>query len=146
MNKIFLTRLYTTFSKFNLEPIKVTDNAWNKIGNILKIQSNNWGFLFSAEGGGCGGFNYSFKTINNEKYNKILNKSKIKPSIIHNNNNGNNSNKIMIDPYSEMFLLGTTIDYVIEDYNKNIFENKFIFIPNKDLATTCGCGISFSPK
>ena len=141
MQRIFLTRLYTTFSKSNFEPIKVTDNAWNKIGNILKIQSNNWGFLFSAEGGGCGGFNYSFKTIDYDKYNKIFDKSKIKPSIINNDNN-----KIIIDPYSEMFLLGTTIDYVKEDYNKNIFESKFIFVPNKELATTCGCGVSFSPK
>ena len=43
-----------------------------------------------------------------------------------------------------MFLLGTTIDYVKEDYNKNIFESKFIFVPNKDLANTCGCGVSMT--
>ena len=141
MFRQFLRRSYTTISSSKLVPINVTTNAWNKIENILKIQSNNWGFLFSAEGGGCGGFNYSFKTIDNDRYNKIFDKSKIKPSIINNDNS-----KIMIDPYSEMFLLGTTIDYVKEDYNKNIFESKFIFVPNKELATTCGCGVSFSPK
>ena len=45
-----------------------------------------------------------------------------------------------------MFLLGTTIDYMYEDYNYGIFESKFIFLPNKKLASSCGCGISFTPK
>ena len=45
-----------------------------------------------------------------------------------------------------MFLFGTKIDFIKEDYNKNIFESKFIFIPDKNLATSCGCGISFNPK
>ena len=47
---------------------------------------------------------------------------------------------------SEMFLLGTTIDYVTEDYTQGNFENKFIFKVNPKLASSCGCGISFSPK
>ena len=45
-----------------------------------------------------------------------------------------------------MYLLGTTIDYVKEDYSKNIFESKFVYIPDKDKATSCGCGVSFNPK
>ena len=58
----------------------------------------------------------------------------------------NNGAKLLIDPLSEMYLLGTTIDYIIEDYDKGIFENKFVFIPDKNLASACGCGISFTPK
>ena len=142
MYKNVISRCYSTIkSNIKLTPITVTDNAWNKIRNILETQTDNWGFLFSAKGGGCGGFNYCFNPINREKYNKIFDKSKIKPSVIL-----DDTCKVMIDPYSEMFLLGTTIDYVKEDYNKNIFESKFIFVPNKELATTCGCGVSFSPK
>ena len=57
-----------------------------------------------------------------------------------------NNTKFLIDPMSEILLLGTTIDYVSEDYDKGIFENKFIFITNKYLASSCGCGISFTPK
>lgn len=51
-----------------------------------------------------------------------------------------------MDPIVEIFLIETTIDYISQDYDKNIFENKFIFIPDKDFATSCGCGISFFPK
>lgn len=54
--------------------------------------------------------------------------------------------KILIEPKSEMLLIGTTIDYIKEDYDKNIFENKFIFIPDKTLTSSCGCGISFIPN
>jgi Fe-S cluster assembly iron-binding protein IscA len=53
---------------------------------------------------------------------------------------------LFVDPLSEMLLLGTTIDYVQEDYNQQIYESKFVFTPQKDLATSCGCGVSFSPR
>jgi Fe-S cluster assembly iron-binding protein IscA len=58
----------------------------------------------------------------------------------------NNNIKIYIDQLSEFYLLGTKIDYISEDFNKNIFESKFTFTPNKNKASSCGCGISFSPK
>jgi Fe-S cluster assembly iron-binding protein IscA len=53
---------------------------------------------------------------------------------------------VYIDPLSELYLLGTTIDYINQDYIKNIFESKFIFNIDKELASACGCGISFTPK
>ena len=53
---------------------------------------------------------------------------------------------LYVDPLSEMYLLGTTIDYIHEDYSKGQFESKFNFDINKDLMSSCGCGISFSPK
>jgi iron-sulfur cluster assembly accessory protein len=136
-----IRRLFSTTNKYF--PITITDNAWSKIYEILNTKTNNY-FLFSAIGGGCNGFNYNFKLIDREKYNKLYNSdtgSKIKPSIIENENK-----KVIIDPMSEMFLFGTTIDYISENYNKGIFENKFVFIPDKNLASTCGCGISFTPK
>ena len=55
-------------------------------------------------------------------------------------------NHVFVDPMSEMLLLGTTIDYIKEDYNNQIYESKFIFTPRKELATSCGCGVSFSPR
>ena len=45
-----------------------------------------------------------------------------------------------------MYLLGTTIDYIHEDYSKGQFESKFKFELNKESMTGCGCGVSFSPK
>jgi len=108
---------------------------------IISIQSAE-SFLFSATSGGCNGFNYNLQLLNKEKYNKILmNNQKIKPTKIENGNI-----KLLIDPMTEMLLLGTTIDYVSENFEKGIFENKFIFTADKTVATSCGCGVSFNPK
>jgi iron-sulfur cluster assembly accessory protein len=115
--------------------INITSNAWNKMGSIIK-QSKKHMFLFSATSGGCSGFNYDLSTIDKQEFNTLH-----KPNILE-----YNEIKLAVDPLSEMYLLGTTIDYISEDYNKNIFESKFVFIPDKELATGCGCGVSFNPK
>ena len=58
----------------------------------------------------------------------------------------NENTNIYIEPISEMYLIGTTIDYIEEDVNKGIFENKFVYKIDKNIASSCGCGISFTPK
>ena len=130
------------FSSLNISSIKVTDNAWNKMNEITNKQ-NIFQFLFSSTSGGCNGFNYNLTLISDEEYDKIITEEcqKIKPTILE-----NSSTKILVDPISEFLLLGTTIDYEKEDYSKGIFESKFLFIPDKNLASTCGCGVSFTPK
>ena len=119
--------------------IKVTDCAWNKINSILSINKNK-AMLLNISSGGCGGFNYIFNIISDPNNNHAVDKY----SIIISPKNINN--KIYIDSMAEFYILGTTIDYIKEDYNNNIFENKFLFIPDKSLATNCGSGISFSLK
>jgi iron-sulfur cluster assembly accessory protein len=133
-----MKRLFSTSTKF---PINVSKNAWDKMKKILSIQSAE-SFLFSATSGGCNGFNYNLRLLNKEKYNNFfMNNHKIKPTKIE-----NGDIKILIDPMTEMLLLGTTIDYVSENFEKGIFENKFIFTADKTVASSCGCGISFNPK
>ena len=132
----------------NKEIITITNNAWTKIASILSqvnktntnTQTNTQtntapSMLFSINGGGCNGFKYDLNidTDNNpDKYEKYMFIEKDK-------------NRVYIDPISELYIIGTTIDYIKEDFNKNIFESKFIFIPDKTLATNCGCGTSFTP-
>ena len=118
--------------------ILVTKNAWNKMSNIIKLSNNNLGFLFSASSGGCNGFNFNLDLIDNNSYIDII---KLKPTIIE-----NDQTKLYVDPLSEMYLLGTTIDYIKEDYSKGQFESKFVYEVDKNLLSTCGCGISFTPK
>ena len=133
-------RLLSTykFSTKSQNVIDITNNAWIKIIDIL--DNNKYGMIFSATTGGCNGFNYNLQVLDEDNYKKIIT-YRVKPSIIK-----NRRFNVYIDPLSEMFLLGTTIDYQNENYSKGIYESKFIFIPNKDKATSCGCGISFTPK
>ena len=120
-------------------PLIITTPAWNKMTDILS-QNKKHAFLFSAKGGGCNGFNYILESISSNNYDKVMMTSPT--PIIHINNN----TKLVIEPLSEMLLLGTTIDYIEEDYSNDVFESKFTYTPQKDKATSCGCGISFSPK
>lgn len=130
---MFVKRFINTISNHN---IKITESAWNKISKILKKTEGN-SFIFSAKGGGCNGFNYDFRSINDEEFNKIIfDSGKIKPTILENNNS-----KIIIDPLSEFLLINTCIDYY-----ENIYESKFIFKRDKSMVTSCGCGTSFSIK
>ena len=99
-------------------------------------------FIFSATSGGCNGFNYNLKLLDEPTYQNLALAQGVIPLTILKNN----TTRVVIDPVSEMVLLGTTIDYVREDYAEGRFENKFVFIPDRDLATSCGCGVSFTPR
>ena len=120
--------------------LKITNNAWKKMTKIINTKKAK-GFIFSAVSGGCNGLNYKLKLFHNNSELDEINKGKVKSTKIVNDNVS-----VYIDPLSEMFLIGTEIDYISEDFDKGIFENKFIFTPDKNIATSCGCGISFSPK
>jgi len=119
--------------------IQVTKNAWNRMNNILKLSNNKYGFLYSLSSGGCNGFNFELNLLEKTNYDKIIQNKYL--TILKNDNT-----KLYIDPIGEMYLLGTKIDYISEDYKKNIFENKFIFEVDKNIMSTCGCGTSFSFK
>ena len=120
-------------------PIKVTRNAWLKMSDIINKSKMNYGFLYSCSSGGCNGFNFELNLLNKDYYEKIKDNKFL--TILT-----NEYTKLYIDPVSEMYLLGTTIDYIHEDYENKIFESKFHFEINKENMTSCGCGISFSPK
>ena len=119
--------------------IQVTKNAWTKMSQIIRSTKNHYGFIYSASSGGCNGFNFELNLLE-KKLHKQITTNKFHTVL----NNG--ETKLYIDPISEMYLLGTTIDYIHEDYENKIFESKFHFVINKENMTSCGCGISFSPK
>ena len=127
------------FKNISRTKIHITTNAWKKMDNIMQISENKLGFLFSASSGGCNGFNFELNLIDPETHSELSN---TKNTLILKNNNTN----LYIDPKSELFLMGTTIDYVTEDFQNGQFENKFVFNIDKNLASSCGCGISFMPK
>ena len=133
-----LSRNFSSIIKKNL--ISITPAAWSKMQTIGNKTKNNI-FLFGASSGGCAGLNYEFKNTTKEYIDSITSGTKIPIKTMK-----NNEIVVHIDPLAEMYLIGTTIDYVSEDYSKGIYESKFIFIPDKDIAGGCGCGTSFYLK
>ena len=120
--------------------IFVTQNAWLKMRDIICVSENKFGFLFSATSGGCSGFSFNLDLIDKKIFTELT-QHKLKPTILE-----GEKTKVYVDPLSELYLFGTNIDYIKEDYSKGQFESKFVFKIDKDLATSCGCGISFTPK
>ena len=135
--------MYKLFRTMNTSPktaINISTNAWNKMRRIWK-NTNNENFLFAANAGGCSGLNYEFRNITSSEASELSGKSRIPITCME-----DKGLKVYVDPLSEMYLLGTTIDYISEDYAAGIYESKFIFNPDRDIAGTCGCGISFYMK
>ena len=124
---------------YRMNSINITKNAWNKMSQIIRLTKNQYGFLYSASSGGCNGFNFELNLLKEGELDKIKNN---KFYTVLNDKNTN----LYVDPLSELYLLGTSIDYVTEDFSSGEFESKFKFGINKELMTSCGCGVSFSPK
>ena len=119
--------------------MNITKSAWNKMSNIIQKAGNQLGFIYSASSGGCNGFNFELNLLDKKLHSEII-KNKYHTVLL------NDNSKLYIDPISEMFLLGTTIDYIHEDYSKGQYESKFKFEIDKNNMTSCGCGISFNIK
>ena len=131
-----IRRFLTSFPK---SPVIVTPNAWNRMESIIKKQDA-FCFYLDIKSGGCSGFSYDMKLLNFVKYCDMTERYK------YNNLIENGEAKLFIEPMAEMYLIGTTIDYESEDFEKGRFESKFTFTPDKKFATSCGCGVSFNPN
>ena len=119
-------------------PVSLTKRAEVRLSELCRAKDAH-GFVFSAESGGCSGLNYKLKSVKDQS--EVLRLKTGNLSISHVQLP---QGKLYVDPMSEMFLIGTEIDYVPEDIENNVFDSKFVF--NNDGAMTCGCGSSFVPK
>lgn len=106
--------------------ITITNQAYNRLHNILKSTNKN-NIKFFLKGGGCNGFNYYLEPSNDkpEKYDEIV---KLKNFEVH------------VCGNSLIHLLGTNIDW-----KEDVMESKFYF-DNPMANSKCGCGTSFSSK
>jgi iron-sulfur cluster assembly accessory protein len=132
--------LHKSLHTLSKQLIHISANAWKKMKNI-NIETNKNTFLFAANTGGCGGLNYEFKNVDADVITEMSTTSKIPITVLE-----NEELKVYIDPLSEMYLVGTTIDYLYQDYSQGIYESKFVFKPDKNIASSCGCGVSFYVK
>jgi len=104
--------------------ITITDNAADRIIDLIIERDNVSALRVFVQGGGCSGFNYGFafaEEINDED------------EMIE-----NGDATIVIDPMSLPYLEGATIDY------KSDIAGSMFTISNPNATTTCGCGQSFS--
>ena len=107
--------------------ITISFLAKKKLINLIKKEGKS-AFLY-LKGGGCNGFSYKFKIMENDK----------KPNKMDEIFKIDNYNLYLCNK-SFMFLLGTHIDFI-----EDIMGSRFDF-QNKNIENKCGCGTSFNFK
>ena len=120
-----------------MQPIVMTENAANKIGELITEEGNfQLKLRVFITGGGCSGFQYGFsfdETINEDD-------TVISKTIVKKDTADCDSIKIqlLVDPMSLVYLVGAEIDY------KSDLTGEQFIIRNPNAKTTCGCGSSFA--
>src|SRR4051812_11719654 len=105
--------------------VVLTDRAAKKIGRVLAKQPAGTVLRIIVAGGGCSGFQYEYKIVQETPANDDLVLAK-------------DNATVLIDPLSLEFMGGAEIDYV-DDLIGQSFQ-----IRNPNAVASCGCGTSFS--
>lgn len=121
----------------NVAGLIFTQSAANKVFQLIQEEGNPLlNLRVFITGGGCSGFQYGFTfdpVINDED--TIVEK---KIAREEDEDGGEGTVKLLIDPMSLQYLVGAEIDY-----REDIEGSQFV-IRNPNAQTTCGCGSSFS--
>ena len=107
------------------EPIiRLSDKAVNRIKEIMsKAENTAIGVRIGVKSGGCAGLSYIMEYARDKKPNEEIIEDK--------------GVKVFIDPKAVMYLLGTEMDFKVEE-----FSSTFVF-KNPNETERCGCGESF---
>ena len=125
MNAVTEIREADSFAGKIPDPLVFTDNAANKVKQLIEEEGNNELKLrVFVTGGGCSGFQYGFT------FEESVNEDDTPME--------KNGVTLLIDPMSLQYLTGAEIDY-----QENAEGAQFV-IKNPNATSTCGCGSSFS--
>ena len=107
------------------QPIKILPAAIDRIRHLLsKRNRESFGIRVGVKSGGCSGLSYTIEYADSARpFEEIIEHEDI---------------KVLIDPKAIMYLLGSEMDFVEEQ-----FKSGFIF-KNPNEKSRCGCGESFS--
>ncbi len=118
--------LIVKFSNIVFMQINIADSAILRVVELV-TQSKDTdmiGLRVSVFGGGCSGFMYNYKLESNQNDDDLVINS--------------NGIKFLIDPTSQPFLEGSTLEF-IQELGASYFK-----VSNPNATGKCGCGSSFS--
>ncbi|MBI5200180.1 MAG: iron-sulfur cluster assembly accessory protein [Elusimicrobia bacterium] len=105
--------------------IGLTAGAAQKVQALLAKEGKPRGFLrVKVSSGGCAGMSVAFEISDQASGDDKVYES--------------NGAKVVIDPKSEFFLFGSTVDW-----QSSLMKSGFV-MQNPNATSTCGCGTSFS--
>jgi iron-sulfur cluster assembly accessory protein len=101
--------------------VTITEKARDYLSNVAKDGAL---VSLSVQGGGCSGFQYKWGLTTDAKHNDFDWSDPI-------------DDVLVVCPLSEMYLLGSQVDYVEE------LGGSFLAVKNPMSTSSCGCGESF---
>ena len=104
-------------------PPKVTDRAFERLGEILRATGQDKSLRVAVEGGGCSGFQYDIKLDDPAPDDLVIEKD---------------GRRVLVDSISLPYLSNAVIDFSAE-----LIGARFV-IENPNAVSSCGCGTSFS--
>lgn len=105
--------------------VTLTESAKQYLCKIAR-DNNRSHVWFGVDGGGCSGFTYSWDFVDSVESGMEIDCGE--------------GVSLVVDSASEMFVLGSEIDYVQE------LGGSFLKVNNPLASASCGCGESFSVK
>lgn len=104
--------------------ISLSQKAIDKVKELQnKHDKQGWPLRLGIKGGGCAGFNYAlYFDKSHKESDQVFEEDGV---------------KILVDPKSYLYLVGTKIDYIEE-----LTASGFVF-ENPNSTGSCGCGHSF---
>jgi iron-sulfur cluster assembly accessory protein len=106
------------------QTVIVTERAAQRIAEILRGEAGESVLRVAVEGGGCSGFQYRFDIERGQAPDDLV----IERA----------GAKVVIDPISLQYLVGSRIDYADELIGASFR------VENPNATASCGCGTSFS--
>ncbi|HEY8475618.1 MAG TPA: iron-sulfur cluster insertion protein ErpA [Chloroflexota bacterium] len=104
--------------------ISLTDAAVQKVRDLMtKENKTEYGLRVFIKGGGCAGFSYGLAFDTPRQDDQVIDANGV---------------RVIVDPFSAMYLEGTEIDYV-----DGLMGAGFA-INNPNAVTSCACGHSFN--
>lgn len=115
-----MIRFFSSRSFFN-----VTEAAASRLKELIKEKGeNDIGIKIGVKKRGCNGLSYTMDYLKEQnKFDEVVEVDGV---------------KIIIDAKAQMFVIGTTMDYI-----NTPLQQEFVF-NNPNAKGTCGCGESFS--
>jgi len=116
--------------------LEITANCVNRIHQLQSQRNKNIALRVTVDGGGCSGFQYGFEI-------EDLRSSPSKDSLPNEEDNlfEKDGAFVIVDDISLAYITGSKIDYIEE-----LISSSFRVADNPKSESSCGCGVSFSPK
>ena len=107
-----------------LQPVTLSASAAARVNKVLAREAPGSSLRVAVDGGGCSGFQYSFKIVGSQEPEDLVLER--------------DGARVLIDPVSIDYMKGSEIDFV-DDLIGQSFK-----IHNPNATASCGCGTSFA--